>query len=254
MIAPVPRDYSRFRVGSTHVVAHESCVPWTQSVLETETLYAWAARHPDRVELPGRKPTYSVPLPDRAERVVVRRSRHGGLLGPLRGDLFFPPTRAPYELLVSHLLAGAGIRTPPVIAIAVYRAGTFMRRSDVATVELPGRDFGSALLDGPDDDVRAGWLQAVASLVNALSDVGAWHPDLNIRNILLVEDGRGSVDAFVLDVDRIRFSSPGDPHVRAANLDRVERSLRKWRRLRGITFSDEDLHRLRELAANPSQP
>lgn len=254
MSAPVPRDYTRFHVGTTHVVAHESCVPWTQMVLETQTLYDWAAQHPERVELQGRKPVYSVPLPERSERVVVRRSRHGGLLGPLRGELFFPPTRAPYELLVSHLLAGAGIRTPPVVAIAVYRAGAVLRRSDVATVELPGRDLGSELLDGPDDDVRQEWMRAVASLIKTLSNVGAWHPDLNLRNVLLVEDGRGSVDAFVLDVDRLQFASPGDPHVREANLDRLERSIRKWRRLRGITFPNEDVRRLRELAADPLSP
>ncbi|HEX7123105.1 MAG TPA: lipopolysaccharide kinase InaA family protein [Gemmatimonadaceae bacterium] len=251
MNAPVPRDYTRFYVGTTHVVAHESCVPWTKQVLETETLYEWASRHPERIELQGRQPVYSVPLPDRSERVVVRRSRHGGLLGPLRGDLFFPPTRAPYELLVSHLLTGAGIRTPPVVAIAVYRAGVLLRRSDVATVELPGRDLGTALLDGPDDDVRREWMRAVASLIKTLSNVGAWHPDLNLRNVLLVEDGRGSVDAFLLDVDRLQFAAPGDPHVREANLGRLERSLRKLRSRYGIRFPDEELRALREMAADP---
>lgn len=252
MSAPVPKEYSRFRVGTAHVVAHESCKAWTHAVLEHETLYAWAARHPDRIELAGRQPTYSVPLPEREERVVVRHSRHGGLLGRLRGDLFLPPTRAPYELLVSHLLAGAGIRTPPVVAIAVYRAGPVFRRSDVATVELPGRDLGSALLDEPDADVRHGWLSAVADLLKSLAEVGAWHPDLNLRNVLLVEDGHGSVDAFVLDVDRIQFVPPGDPHVREANLTRLVESVRKWRARHGAGFDDDELRDLRAQALAPA--
>ncbi|HSA54231.1 MAG TPA: lipopolysaccharide kinase InaA family protein [Gemmatimonadaceae bacterium] len=278
MTQPLPRDFSRFHLGHSHVVAHESCVPWIGEVLPNETLYSWAARHPGRRELPGRVPAYSVPLPAPAEvtdanlalpardsgaesapalelterRVVVRHSRHGGLLGPLRGDLFFPPTRAPYELLVSHLLASAGIRTPPVVAIAVYRAGALMRRSDVVTMELPGRDLGSALLDEPDEDVRRTWVAAVAGLVQSLSGVGAWHPDLNVRNVLLVERDPGSVDAFVLDVDRIRFVPPGDPHVRDANLDRLERSVRKWRGRHGVGFHDDELRALRSLAAEPA--
>lgn len=278
MKQPIPREFSRFHVGTSHVVAHASCVPWAHEVLPNETLYAWAGRHPERRELPGRAPTYSVPLPTPAEspdanlalpalghsaepapapqlperRVVVRHSRHGGLLGPIRGDLFFPPTRAPYELLVSHLLAGAGIRTPPVVAIAVYRAGAVLRRSDVVTMELPGRDLGSALLDEPDEDVRRAWLAAVAGLVQSLAGVGAWHPDLNVRNVLLVERDPGSVDAFVLDVDRIRFVPPGDPHVREANLDRLERSVRKWRVRYGVGFHDEELRALRSLAAAPA--
>lgn len=275
MTQATPRDYSRFHIGTAHVVAHSSCVPWAQEVLPAETLYAWAGRHPERRELPGRAPAYSVPLPLPAEipdanlalpelgrgqdplvvpqlperRVVVRHSRHGGLLGPLRGDLFFPPTRAPYELLVSHLLASAGIRTPPVVAIAVYKAGAFLRRSDVVTMELPGRDLGAALLDEPDEDVRRTWVAAVASLVQSLASVGAWHPDLNVRNVLLVEREMGSVDAFVLDVDRIRFVPPGDPHVRDANLDRLERSVRKWRVQHGVGFQDDELRALRALAA-----
>lgn len=278
MTQPIPREFSRFHVGASHVVAHASCVPWVQEVLPNETLYAWAGRHPDRRDLPGRVPAYSVPLPNPAEipdanlalpqiaspveaapaphlperRVVVRHSRHGGLLGPLRGDLFFPPTRAPYELLVSHLLANAGIRTPPVVAIAVYRAGAFLRRSDVVTMELPGRDLGSALLDEPDEDIRRTWVAAVAGLVQSLASVGAWHPDLNVRNVLLVERDPGSVDAFVLDVDRIRFVPPGDPNVRDANLDRLERSVRKWRGRYGVGFHDDELRALRSLAASPT--
>ena len=63
----IPRDFSRFHVGTSHVVAHSSCVPWVQAVLPNETLYDWARRHPERRELPGRMPAYSVPLPAPAE-------------------------------------------------------------------------------------------------------------------------------------------------------------------------------------------
>ena len=248
---PVPKEFQRFHVGTAHVVAHTSCEPWARAVLEAETLYQWAARQPERVALQGRLPAFSVPLPEQEQRVVVRHSRHGGLLGAIRGDLFLPPTRAPYELLVSHLLGSAGIRTPPVMAIAVYRAGALLRRSDVVTLQLTGRDLGTALMDEPDDDVRKGWLAAVAALVTALSGVGAWHPDLNVRNVLLVENGPGNVDAFVLDVDRIRFHPPGDPHVRDANLARLERSVRQWRGRYGAGFRDEELRELRALAEQP---
>jgi hypothetical protein len=249
---PIPKEFERFHVGTAHVVAHVSCEPWARAVLETGTLYDWASRQAERVELAGRVPAYSVQLPEQEQRVVVRHAQHGGLLGALRGDLFLPPTRAPYELLVSHLLGRAGVRTPPVVAIAVYRAGPLLRRSDVVTLELPGRDLGSALLDEPDEDVRKTWLSAVASLVASLSRLGAWHPDLNVRNVLLVENGPGIVDAFVLDVDRIRFHPPGDPHVRDANLDRLERSVRKWRGRHGAGFRDEELRELRALTAQPA--
>lgn len=254
MSATLPSDFHRFRVGTTQAIAHETHLPWVRDVLARAPLHAWAGQHADRRAFQGRLPAYSVPAPDLGQRVVVRRSHHGGLLGPLRGDLFLPPTRAPYELLVSHLLGSVGVRTPPVVAIAVYRAGPVLRRSDVVSLEVPGRDLGAALSERPGDDVRRAWLAPVARLIRALSAVGAWHPDLNIKNILLVGSEPATLDAYVLDVDRILFHPPGDPAVQAANLDRLERSVRQWRARFGAGFGDDELRELRALTASTPAP
>lgn len=235
------------------MIAHESCVEWARGILPAHTLYEWAASQEDRRDLGGRVPAYSVLIPGQDRRVVVRHSHHGGLLGPLRGDLFLPPTRAPYELLVSHLLAGLGVRTPLVVAIAVYPVRRILRRSDVVSLELPGRDLGQALRDQPDVDVRRGWLDSIAALIRSLTSVGAWHPDLNVGNVLLVESGQGAWDAYVLDIDRLQFAPPSDPTVRDANLDRLERSLRKLRARFGVGFDDAEIRQLRELASTPAR-
>lgn len=251
MSTAIPKDYSRLTVGTTHVIAHESCVEWANSVLRERTLYQWAASQPDRRDLGGRVPAYSVLLPGQERRVVVRHSHHGGVLGRLQGDLFVPPTRAPYELLVSHILAGVGVRTPLVVAIAVYPAKRVLRRSDVVSLELPGRDLGKALRDEPDADVRRGWLDSIAALIRSLTNVGAWHPDLNVGNVLLVESAPNAWDAYVLDIDRLQFAPPSDPNVRDANLDRLERSIRKLRARFGAGFDDAEIRQLRELASTP---
>jgi hypothetical protein len=251
--ATIPKDYSRFTVGPARVIAHESCVEWANTVLPEQTLYEWAASQPDRRELGGRIPAYSVLLPGQERRVVVRHSHHGGLLSRLQGDLFLPPTRAPYELLVSHVLAGVGVLTPLVVAIAVYPAKRIFRRSDVVSLELPGRDLGQALRDKPDADVRRGWLHSIAVLIRSLTNVGAWHPDLNVGNVLLVESGPNAWDAYVLDIDRLQFLPPKDPNVRDANLDRLERSIRKLRTRLGVGFDDAEIRQLRELASTPAR-
>ena len=253
MSAAIPKDYQRFRVGDAHVIAHESCVEWAKSVLPEQTLYSWASQQPDIQDLGGRVPAYSVLLPGQERRVVVRHSHHGGLLGRLQGDLFFPPTRAPYELLVSHLLAGLGVRTPLVVAIAVYPVKRIFRRSDVVSLELPGRDLGKALRDHPDADVRRGWLDSIAALIRSLTSIGAWHPDLNVGNVLLVESGPSAWEAYVLDIDRLQFAPPSDPTVRDANLDRLERSVRKLRARFGVGFDDAEMRQLRELASAPAR-
>jgi hypothetical protein len=250
MTTAIPKDYIRFHAGTGHVIAHESCVEWAKAVLPQQTLYEWASVQEGKRDLGGRVPAYSVLLPGQERRVVVRHSHHGGLLGRLQGDLFLPPTRAPYELLVSHLLAGLGVRTPLVVAIAVYPTKRVLRRSDVVSLELPGRDLGKALRDKPDADVRRGWLDPIATLIRSLTNIGAWHPDLNVGNVLLVESG-GAWDAYVLDIDRLQFSPPRDPTVRDANLDRLERSIRKLRSRFGVGFDDAEIRQLRELASAP---
>lgn len=252
MSPAVPKDYSRLRVGGAHLIAHESCVAWATGAVESHgSLYRWAGAHPDRRVLGGRVSAFAVPLPGQERRVVVRHAHHGGLLGRLQGDVFLPPTRAPYELLISHLLAGLGVRTPLVVAIAVYPVRRVFRRSDVVTLELPGRDLGHALRDEPDADVRRGWLDSIAALIRSLTAVGAWHPDLNVGNVLLVEAGPAAWDAYVLDIDRLQFAPPSDPNVRDANLDRLERSNRKLRQRHGAGFSDDEFGRLRALAQAP---
>jgi len=45
--------------------------------------------------------------------------------------------------------------------------------------------------------------------------------------------------------NRVRFSSPGSPLVAKANLDRLIRSLRKWRDLHSLPYSAEDEEYLR---------
>lgn len=252
MTTAIPKDYSRFRVGNAHVIAHESCVDWAKDVLPGRSLYEWAGAQPGARNLGGRIPAYSVLLPGQERRVVVRHSHHGGLLGRLQGDLFLPPTRAPYELLISHLLAGLGVRTPLVVAIAVYTVRRILRRSDVVSLELPGRDLGKALRDQPDADVRRGWLDSIAALVRSLTAIGAWHPDLNVGNVLLVENGPKAWDAYVLDIDRLQFAPPSDPTVRDANLDRLERSVKKLRAQSGVDFDDAEMRTLRELASAPA--
>jgi 3-deoxy-D-manno-octulosonic acid kinase len=252
---PLPKEFTRFRVSDAHVVSHTACADWLRSVLERQTLYEHAANHPERRLLTGRIPSYSIPLPNDGRRVVIRHSHHGGMLGPLRGDVFFPPTRAPYELLASYILASTGVRTPPVLAFAVYRAGWLLRRSDFVTLELPGVDLGTALLEKPSQAERRAWLAPLGDLVRALTRAGAWHPDLNVRNILLVAapdtTGAATTTAFVLDIDRVRFVPPGDPTVRDANIQRLERSVRKWRTLHGSGFDDEELRELRSLSSAP---
>jgi 3-deoxy-D-manno-octulosonic acid kinase len=244
-----PTGYTPFIESGALVVALAACADAVRRAVRSGTLYGYAARHPARRALRGRATAYAVPLPDDATRVVVRHSRHGGVLAPLTGDRFLYPTRAPTELRTAVRLRQAGVTTPEVIAYATYPAGRRIVRCDVATREVEGGvDLAGWLAtERAPEEVRSA-LDAVRGLLGALQRVGARHPDLNIANVLLVEQSTASWQAYVLDVDRVTFGEPGDERIGAANLQRLLRSARKQRSRGAITVTDTELATLGEMA------
>lgn len=240
-----PAGYTRFLQGSADVVALGACAEAVRRAVGARSLYDYAATHPSRRELRGRGVAYAVPLPDGETRVVVRHSRHGGLLAPVTGDRFLPPTRAPHELRTALRLAEAHVPTPEVIAYATYPAGAMFRRSDVATREVVGgKDLGDVLARAGDGEARMTALGATAELLRALERAGARHPDLNVTNVLIVATDGLPARALVLDVDRVVFDERGDVRIGAANVRRLLRSAHKLRANGRITISDEELSRL----------
>jgi hypothetical protein len=239
-------SYERFAVGAARVVATRACSASIRAVLENDRLYEYAARQPDAVPLVGRAPVFAVNLPGSCGRVVVRHNMRGGWIAKFSKDLFVLPTRGFRELISSLRLRASGVSTPEVVAYVSYPLNWVLRRSDVATREIAnGHDLSVALARITDHDHRVMVLDAVVKLLRSLTRAGAHHPDLNLKNVLLTAGHGEGLDAHVLDVDRVHFSSPGSPLIAKANLERLIRSLRKWRDNEGLPYSAEDEEYLR---------
>lgn len=221
------------------------------AVVAHGSLYRWAEAQPDREALRGRGIAWAAMLPagtdaDLRTAVVVRHSFHGGLFAPLTGDLFVRPTRAPLELAASARLTAASVPTPEVIAYVVYPVAGLLARSDVMTRRLPpGRDFPAAWAADASPAGRGAMIEAVAALLRALSRAGAHHPDLNLKNIYIATEGDATM-AYVLDVDRVRFTDDSDASAR--NFARLARSARKWDAEHALGVGDDALVRLAALA------
>jgi Lipopolysaccharide kinase (Kdo/WaaP) family len=212
-----------------------------REALAEGSFYAYAEHHPDAKPLTGRGIAYAVPL-STGDRVVVRRSRHGGLLGSIRDERFVGATRAPRELEISLTLRRLGVPTPEIVAYATYPAGPMFRRADVVSREVPhSRDLAAALGALSRGDSKRLLLEATAKLLEAMSVAGARHPDLNIKNILLADNDFGGLQAFVLDVDRVWLARASANVVLEANLRRLARSAMKWRRVHGLPIEEADL-------------
>lgn len=237
----VPPGYVRLSADGVEGAALASLAEPVREALRDGTLFDYAAHHTEARALTGRGVAWAVPLPDDAARVVVRRSRHGGILARFTGERFLGATRAPRELEISLRLERLGVSTPEVVAYATYPAGQVFRRADVVTREIPDANDLAAMLAASDPGVRRQALAATARLLASLTDAGARHPDLNIKNVLLARDENGELQACVLDVDRVWFDVPGDPSITDANLHRLSRSARKWRRLYGLPVEEVDL-------------
>lgn len=223
-----PPGYEAFTERGARVVVKDSFATAVRSALTAGTLHTWASRQAGAVALGGRAAAWAAALPGGIE-VVVRHSRHGGVLRFATKDLFLPPTRAPRELASALRLAAARVPTPEVVAFAVYPALWPLVRADVVTRRIRGADFPDAWRASPEGLPRRTLVRALATLLQQLRAAGALHPDLNLRNVLVaVQDDEPA--AFVLDVDRVRFGLPGSKAIAARNLARVFRSARKWRK------------------------
>ena len=236
----LPSGYERLLLGHAVAVARSDLAfNIRRSLVSADgsrcTLLEYASRHPGARVMQGRGATYSVPLPQSTERVVVRHNRHGGLFGPMTGDLFLSPTRAPHELEVSIELRKLGVPTPEIVAFALYPPGGLLQRSDVCSREIAGSRDLAQILAREGGTERATAFAATAELVATLARAGARHHDLNAKNILLTYES-----AYVLDVDRMTLG--GKPEaVLAGNLARLGRSLRQWRDRFGARISERDI-------------
>jgi hypothetical protein len=212
-----------------------------REALAEGTFYEYAEHHAEAMPLVGRGIAYAVPLPT-GDRVVVRRSRHGGLLGSIRNDRFLGATRAPRELEISLTLRRLDVSTPEIVAYATYPAGPMFRRADVVLREVPrSRDLAAALGALSRVDSKRLLLEATGKLLASLSLAGARHPDLNIKNVLIADNDFGGIEAFVLDVDRVWLDRAGAEAVLEANFRRLSRSAVKWRRIQGLPIEEADL-------------
>jgi 3-deoxy-D-manno-octulosonic acid kinase len=174
----------------------------------------------------GRAPHPVVALPG-GERAVVRAYRRGGAVRHLNRGRYFLGHRAFAELLAAEAARRGGVRTPLPLAAAEHRAGIGYT-AHFATLWVPGaRDAAAWLADAAPAD-RLPALREAGVQVGRMHGSGVAHPDLNLRNLLVVDEDDGSATVYLLDFDRARVSpDPVSPRRRAADLRRLARSVRK---------------------------
>lgn len=233
------------RVGGATLVAVPPLFDALAERLRThETLYAWAEAAPQPRALQGRGVVYVAELAECHATVAVRHAWHGGVFAPLTGDRFLVPTRAPREAAVSLTLQERGIHTPELLAYALYPAGPGMRRVDVCTRYVAHAwDFGAVLAGVAHGLERGAAERATVALLGQLARAGVVHPDLNVKNVLLVPGTEPTPVAWLLDVDVVQFHDGPPLPIMHRNLRRLVRSIRKWHHRQELPLDDTWLAR-----------
>lgn len=237
-----PEEYVYRRAGRTHLWAYRAVADVVASMIQRAgSLYLGARQSPGAVALHGRDVAYSMPAAA-GGRWMVRRLSHGGVFAPLTRGLFLRAAgnRPLNELRVSGELLRRGIPTPRVLAAAVYDSGPFYR-GEVAREFVEARgDLAGCLFSGrtEGDQARILALRAAGNLIGRMHRAGLVHPDLNLRNILIVPmDESGRVDAWILDLEKCRMETSLSRSAREAMIDRLRRSAARFEISSGKTLT-----------------
>ena len=224
-IGEIPDRFAVHRVGATWLVFDRRHVrDLTELRLadaeKREQLFARAPRR-------GRGNAPSVELNPR-ESIVLRRYRHGGLLGWLTGPLFWGPGRPLEELRVTARAEASGAPVPSVLCMIAWPVfGPFWSAIIGTREERTAHDLFVDLEQEAAPQMRLARARQVGEAIRRLHEAGVEHRDLQLRNILVTEPDASRI--VVIDLDRAKFHRFGQVPAdrRARNLGRLVRSVIK---------------------------
>jgi 3-deoxy-D-manno-octulosonic acid kinase len=169
-------------------------------------------------------------------KAVVRLYLRGGAVRHLIRARHFGGHRALDELRATERARAAGVRVPKVLAAAEYqhRIGY---TAQLATRWIDHGRHGEAWLREAAPGDRARMLEEAGRQIALMHEAGISHPDLNLRNLLVVEPpGAAEALVYLLDFNRAGIYPAAVPASRRArDLERLGRSARKL----GLALEEE---------------
>jgi hypothetical protein len=169
-----------------------------------------------------------------SRRLVCRKYLHGGLFRAITKDAFMTARRGLDEMEVLLHLEQNGV--PVVHPCAVISTKySFFRRLYLVTGEVEGGIELIDFLQGNSGRARLRAIRGLARLLWALSAADVYHPDLHLRNVLVLPDGK----LVLLDFDRARKQTV-TPKDMERMLWRLKRFVEKMRERRALTVDKQE--------------
>jgi len=185
----------------------------------------------------GRGFLISLPIDEKgSERMVIRHCEHGGIFRALTRDLFLMGSRPFRELILTEMARRAGLPTMEILAAIKRWVFWPFYKGDLVSKEIPNSvdliqyftRWGKARVQKQPGEKRE-LIRQAGRLVRQMHEVGIYHRDLHLKN-LIVEMGEGALGSlYVIDFDRSKIIHPLKSDKWFPNLLRLDRSVEKWR-------------------------
>jgi len=170
--------------------------------------------------------------------VAVRKYRHGGLLRRLTVDTFMFGSRPFKEVEVTEKAKSAGIPTLEILAAIIERERWGRYRGYLITRYLPRSvDLMQYLSRQPKGKKRREAIEKAGEVMRKMHQLGIYHADLHLKNILVEE--RETPKVYLIDFDKSKTYSYLNPSKRMKNLKRLDRSAEKLREA-GLALTKKD--------------
>ena len=198
----------------------------------------------------GRSALRIIDLPEEAKgRAVIRHYRRGGKVQKLIKDIYWGRSRPLQELWIGHRAMEKGVPTAEILAVCHTKVFWKLHRGDLISKEIVhGKDLATYLRELHQPLSKESMLQKwkavgiVGALVRKMHDVGIFHGDLNLKNIILQIIDCQNIKGYIIDFDKSLLKSPLSEKMRVRNLLRLNRSAEKFKK-QGLPITRSDILR-----------
>ena len=170
------------------------------------------------------------------EEIIMKTYKRGGLTALFLPDIFNDARRPLNELVLTEKARVSGVSVSEILGIQIKWITPFLFRAKIISKKIPDtmtlEDFILFLLKNYKDKYselyqkKRNLIKSVSQAIGQLHQVGIYHSDLNIRNIL-IQSPEGTIKTYIIDLDKSAYEQPLSFNKRVDNLIRLNRSLEK---------------------------
>jgi tRNA A-37 threonylcarbamoyl transferase component Bud32 len=232
----IPPQFEKVVIGRTTILVKDK---YRDPILSQKDAFSGKIKErelfPGVSLLKGRNVIPCIPIKGSKERMIIKHYEHGGLFRKITKDILWGSSRPFRELVILETASQRGIPVPEVLAARVDKILGPFYKGEIAYKEIPDSTNLLEYLKGLNRRTTEEKTYLKRQIINSLAEAirkmhasGIYHADLNIKNVLVRNTGKG-IQLYLLDFDCSRIMKNVSLRARIKNLARLNRSCEKWK-------------------------